>query len=181
MKTITITAIAALLCATPLAAQQTRPWDCDIIEGRWIEQLCHDEVEDRIEYVEKVKEREVADGAVFEKDNLTSMGYAASDGATIMRIRSSQAQTVHLRKAGGGTQVFEVGPGDTFVEVPGPGTYIADFKGTGASKTKATGPQTFPDVHETLMILRDPDRSPAALDEADTGRPEAIQRALDAL
>lgn len=90
--------------------------------------------------------RNVADGSIHSRDNLTSMGFAVSDGATILRLRSTQEQDVHLRKAGGGTETVSVGIGDTFVAVPGPGTYIATFVGSGRKVTKATGPQDWQDV-----------------------------------
>lgn len=90
--------------------------------------------------------RNVADGAHFAKDNLTSMGFAKSDGAVILRIRSTQDQSVHLRKAGGGSSTIHVGKGDTFVAVKEPGTYIATFSATHRRVTKATGPQEWDDV-----------------------------------
>lgn len=76
------------------------------------------------------------------KDNLTSMGND-EQGNAILRLRSTQQQTVKIQKAGGGSQEVNVGIGDTFVNVGSGGTYIANFKGTGRKVTKATGNQPF--------------------------------------
>jgi hypothetical protein len=89
--------------------------------------------------------RGVANGASFDRDNLTSMGVSTFDGQHVMRVRSAtNGNPVTIRQAGGGT-VFSgtVDAGDTFVAVGGPGTYIAQ---TGSRTiTKATGPQDFND------------------------------------
>lgn len=98
---------------------------------------------------EEVKARGVADGATHNAPNLTSMGVAKSDGKTIVRVRTTQEGTVVIKKAGGGV-VFDgnVGKGDTLVEVPGGGTYIAEVEGK--KITKATGPQEFNDVQTVV-------------------------------
>lgn len=103
--------------------------------------------------VEEVKERGVATGPVPTSDNLTSMGEAASDGATILRVRSTVPQDVQIQKYGGSVQTVTVGAGDTLVAVPGQGTYIATFTGTHVRKTKATGPQTFDDINEVAKTF----------------------------
>jgi len=96
-----------------------------------------------------------ADGSEHARDNLTSMGAAASSGNQVMRVRSaSNGNPVEIRRAGGGV-VFSgtVNAGDTFVQVGGPGTYIAT---TGSRTiTKATGPQTFGDTSTIEVALDD--------------------------
>jgi hypothetical protein len=104
------------------------------------------------------KPRGVADGSQHERDNLTSMGIAESDGANILRVRSTTEQTVYIRKAGGDTFSIEVGAGDTLVEVPSGGTYIAKFTNSERQITKATGNQPFPDQYgvQTFVETRTP-------------------------
>jgi hypothetical protein len=103
--------------------------------------------------------RGVANGASFDRDNLTSMGVSTFDGQHVMRVRSAtNGNPVTIRQAGGGT-VFSgtVGAGDTFVAVGGPGTYIAQ---TGSrSITKATGPQSFNDADTVNVPERQGTRS----------------------
>lgn len=93
----------------------------------------------------------VADGSEHNRDNLTSMGAAASSGGQVLRVRSaSNGNPVSIRRAGGG-EVFSgtVDAGDTFIQVGQSGTYIAT---TGTRTiTKATGPQTFDDV-DTISV-----------------------------
>jgi hypothetical protein len=110
--------------------------------------------DERVVEEEVVAERGVSDGSMPSGDNLTSMGNAVSDGATILRVRSTVAQDVKIRKAGGGTVIVSVEAGDTLVAVDGVGTYIADFLGTNVSKTKATGPQDFNDVSTVDVVVR---------------------------
>jgi hypothetical protein len=110
--------------------------------------------DERIEEEEVVAERGVATGPVPTGDNLTSMGTAVSDGATILRVRSTIPQDVSIRKAGGDTVVVSVGAGDTLVPVDGAGTYIATFTGTHVTKTKATGPQDFNDISINEVVVR---------------------------
>jgi hypothetical protein len=111
-----------------------------------------EEVEEEITEVSEVPYG-VADGSVHERDNLTSMGASSTTGQQVMRVRSaSDNNPVTIRRAGGG-EVFSgtVDAGDTFVQVGGPGTYIAQ---TGSrSITKATGPQTFTDRTETTRTV----------------------------
>lgn len=104
--------------------------------------------------VETVLPRGVADGSAPGGNNLTSMGTAVSDGATILRIRSTGDQTVELRRAGGSTVSFAVGRGDTFVDVEGPGTYIATFE-NGDRRTKSTGGHAFNDVRTETRTVRE--------------------------
>jgi hypothetical protein len=96
-----------------------------------------------------VVDYEVADGSEHERDNLTSMGAAASSGSQVMRVRSAtDGNPVTITRYGSG-EVWSgtVDRGDTFVQVGDAGTYIAE---TGSRRiTKATGPQTFDDV-ETI-------------------------------
>jgi hypothetical protein len=97
--------------------------------------------------------RGVADGAEFDKDNLTSMGSAVSDGQQVMRIRSAtDGNPAELLRVGG-PEVFQgtVDRGDTFVTVGTPGTYILT---TGSRVvTKATGPQTWNDVSTSTRTV----------------------------
>jgi hypothetical protein len=91
--------------------------------------------------------RGVANGASFDRDNLTSMGVSEFDGQNVVRVRSATDNNpVTLRVAGGGT-VWSgtVGAGDTFIATgTGPQTVIAQ---TGSrSITKATGGHPFSDV-----------------------------------
>jgi hypothetical protein len=106
--------------------------------------------------VSTVAARDVADGSAPTADNLTSMGNAASDGAEILRVRSTTDQDVSIRRAGGDTVVVSVGMGDTLVAVPDGGTYIASFAASGRNITKATGDQVFGDVTTAMVdsILR---------------------------
>lgn len=103
--------------------------------------------------VETVLARGVADGSAPAANNLTSMGNAVSDGATVMRIRSIGDQNVQLRRVGGSTLSLAVGRGDTLVGVEGPGTYVATFE-NGDSRTRATGPQAFNDVTTETRTVR---------------------------
>jgi hypothetical protein len=89
----------------------------------------------------------------FDRDNLTSMGMATSNGQQVMRVRSAtDGNPVSIRRAGGGV-VWSgtVGAGDTFVQVGGSGTYIAT---TGSRTiTKATGSHSFTDRTETTVTV----------------------------
>lgn len=109
---------------------------------------------ERIIEEEVVADRGVAFGDVPSGDNLTSMGNAVSDGATILRVRSTIPQDVSIRKAGGDAITVSVGAGDTYVPVDGSGTYIATFTGTNVTKTKATGPQDFNDISINEVVVR---------------------------
>lgn len=96
-----------------------------------------------------VTPRGVADGSVHSRDNLTSMGIAASDGQHVLRVRSAtNGNPVTIRRAGTGTVwTGTVDAGDTLIGFSQGGTYIAT---TGSRTiTKATGPQTFNDVTQT--------------------------------
>jgi len=99
----------------------------------------------------------VADGSTHDRDNLTSMGAAASSGEQVLRVRSaSNGNTVTIRRAGHPGVVFNgtVDAGDTFVQVGPPGNYIA---ATGSRTiTKATGPQTFDDLTTVEVTVDDP-------------------------
>lgn len=103
----------------------------------------------------RILERGVSDGSSHSQDRLTSMGRAESDGANVMRIRSTQSQTVSLRRVGGDTKTLAVEPGDTIVEVDEGGTYVADFAGTGARQTKSTGTHTWDDVKEETIVTQE--------------------------
>jgi hypothetical protein len=109
------------------------------------------------EEIEVVLDYETTVPGEFSQDNLTSMGAAISNGQQVMRVRSAtDGNTVSIRQAGGGV-VWSgtVGAGDTFVQVGGPGTYIAT---TGSRTiTKATGPQTFGDVRTETIIVELPE------------------------
>ena len=99
------------------------------------------------------KTRGVADGSQHERDNLTSTGIAESDGANILRVRSTTDQTVYIRKAGGDTFSIEVGAGDTLVEVPSGGTYVAKFSESERWIVKATGHHSFPDQYGVVTYV----------------------------
>ncbi|MEM9476176.1 MAG: lipoprotein [Pseudomonadota bacterium] len=150
-RIIFATAALAALSACAIPNTQPQPIDACItgsVEFRKSGQCVDWKTVTSTETVEEVRARGVSDGSIHSKDNLTSMGNAASDGAEIVRVRSTQPQTVSLREAGGGTTTIEVDAGDTLVEVSDGATVIAEFQGSGAKKTKATGNQTFNDVTE---------------------------------
>lgn len=91
--------------------------------------------------------RGVANGAQFDRDNLTSMGVSAFDGQNVMRVRSATPNNpVTLRVAGGGV-VWSgtVGAGDTFIAT-GTGSQTVIAQTGSRTITKATGPQTFNDL-----------------------------------
>lgn len=101
--------------------------------------------EEEIEEEYVTVEYGVADGSSHSRDNLTSMGNAASDGDAVLRVRLADAGAVTIRRAGGGT-VFSgnLGAGDTFLDFPQGGTYIAQMPQR--TRVKATGPHTFNDL-----------------------------------
>lgn len=146
---LTVAALALAACGAPQTADKCVTGDVEFRKSGQCVDWSTKVVGVETHTIEEVRARGVADGSIHSKDNLTSMGNAASDGAEVVRIRSTQSQTVSLREAGGGTVTIDVDAGDTLVEVSDGATVIAEFHGSGAKKTKATGNQTFNDVNET--------------------------------
>jgi hypothetical protein len=94
------------------------------------------------------KPRGVSDGSVHSAPNLTSMGNN-EDGTHTFRVRAETDQNVTIRRAGGDSFTVAVQAGDTLIDVPTGGTYIATFGATHRNITKASGPQLFDDTITT--------------------------------